>query len=111
MRSFSKISAIENMADKTFRPMLTYADECHHAASATAQEILKKVNARYVYGVSATPVRSDSLEKINFFLLGPVRHKYTALERTAEQGIEYLVYPIKRSVSGSFPIRPWKSRK
>lgn len=68
-------------------------DECHHAASATAQEILKKVNARYVYGVSATPVRSDSLEKINFFLLGPVRHKYTALERTAEQGMEYLVYP------------------
>ena len=68
-------------------------DECHHAASVTAQEILKKVNARYVYGVSATPVRSDSLEKINFFLLGPVRHKYTALERTAEQGIDYLVYP------------------
>ena len=30
-------------------------DECHHAASATAQEILKKVNAKYVYGVSATP--------------------------------------------------------
>lgn len=29
MRSFSKISAIENMADKTFRPMLTYADEAH----------------------------------------------------------------------------------
>ena len=51
------------------------------------------MNARYVYGVSATPVRSDSLEKINFFLLGPVRHKYTALERTAEQGIDYLVYP------------------
>ena len=29
MRSFSKISAIENMTDKTFRPMLTYADEVH----------------------------------------------------------------------------------
>ena len=28
-------------------------DECHHAASATAQEILKKINAKYVYGVSA----------------------------------------------------------
>ena len=27
MRSFGKISAIENMADKTFRPVLTYADE------------------------------------------------------------------------------------
>lgn len=48
-------------------------DECHHGASATAQEILKQVNAKYVYGVSATPMRSDNLEKINYMLLGPIR--------------------------------------
>ena len=59
-------------------------DECHHAASATAQEILKKINAKYVYGVSATPMRSDSLERINYMLLGPVRHSYTAMERSRE---------------------------
>lgn len=68
-------------------------DECHHAASSTAQEILKKVNAKYVYGVSATPMRSDNLEKINFMLLGPVRHRYTALERNTAQGIDHLVIP------------------
>ena len=68
-------------------------DECHHAASSTAQEVLKKVNARYVYGVSATPIRSDSLEKINYLLLGSVRHKYTALERAEDQGIDHFVYP------------------
>lgn len=68
-------------------------DECHHGASATAQEILKRVNAKYVYGVSATPVRSDGLEKINEMLLGPIRHKYTSLERAKEQGIAHLVYP------------------
>lgn len=68
-------------------------DECHHAASATAQEILKRVNAKYVYGVSATPMRSDNLEKINYMLLGPIRHKYTTMERTAEQGIDHFVIP------------------
>lgn len=68
-------------------------DECHHAASATAQEILKRINAKYVYGVSATPMRSDNLEKINYMLLGPVRHSYTAMERNAEQGIDHLVIP------------------
>lgn len=68
-------------------------DECHHAASATAQEILKKVNAKYVYGVSATPMRSDNLEKINYMLLGPIRHQYTALERNESQGIDRLVVP------------------
>lgn len=75
------------------RPILTYADECHHAASTTAQKILKKVNARYVYGVSATPMRSDNLEKINYMLLGPIRHKYTAMERTVEQEIDHFVIP------------------
>ena len=68
-------------------------DECHHAASATAQEILKKVNAKFVYGVSATPFRSDNLEKINHMLIGPIRHKFTAMERAVEQGIDHLVYP------------------
>ena len=37
-------------------------DECHHAASNTAVEVLQKVNARYVYGVSATIKRDDNLE-------------------------------------------------
>ena len=70
-------------------------DECHHAASSTAVEVLKKVNARYVYGVSATIKRDDNLEKIIYMLLGPVRqrHKFTAKERAMEQGILHLVYP------------------
>lgn len=68
-------------------------DECHHAASTTAVEVLQKVNARYVYGVSATPKRSDNLEKIIFMLLGPIRHSFTAKERAIEQGIGHFVYP------------------
>ena len=93
MRSFSKISAIENMAEKTFRPMLTYADECHHAASDTITEVLQKVTAKYVYGVTATPKRSDGLEKINYMLLGPIRYSYSAKEKAKAQGIPHLVYP------------------
>ena len=75
-------------------------DECHHAASATAQEVLKKVNAKYLYGVSATPIRSDNLERINYMLLGQIRHKYTALERTAKQGIDHFVIPRYTRVIG-----------
>ena len=82
-----------NFHEKLYSYGMVIMDECHHAASPTAQEILKKVNAKYVYGVSATPMRSDHLEKINFMLLGPIRYKYTALERTMEQGIEHLVIP------------------
>lgn len=68
-------------------------DECHHAATATVIEILQEVKAKYVYGVTATPMRSDGLEKINYMLLGDVRYRYTAKDRAEEQGIEHLVYP------------------
>ncbi len=68
-------------------------DECHHCGSNTSIEVMQKVNARYVYGVSATPKRGDNLEKIIHMLLGPVRHSYTAKERAMEQGIGHYVYP------------------
>lgn len=68
-------------------------DECHHAASTTVERILREVKAKYVYGVTATPMRSDGLEKINYMLLGDIRYRYTARDRAKEQGIEHLVYP------------------
>lgn len=68
-------------------------DECHHAASAQAQKVLQSVKAKYLYGVSATPVRSDRLEKINYMLLGPIRHQYTAKEHAKAQGIDLFVRP------------------
>ena len=48
------------------------------------------MNARYVYGVSATPKRGDNLEKIIYMLLGPVRHSYTAKEHAVEQESDIL---------------------
>ena len=68
-------------------------DECHHCGSTTSVEVMQKVNARYVYGVSATPKRGDNLEKIIHMLLGPIRHSYTAKERAVAQGIGHYVYP------------------
>lgn len=68
-------------------------DECHHCGSNTSVEVMQKVNARYIYGVSATPKRGDHLEKIIFMLIGPIRHSYTAKERAMEQGIGHYVYP------------------
>lgn len=68
---------------------LILVDECHHAASDTIVDILQEVNAKYVYGVTATPFRGDGLEKINYMLLGPIRYRYTSKDRAKEQGIEY----------------------
>ncbi|MCM1219318.1 MAG: DEAD/DEAH box helicase family protein [Lachnospiraceae bacterium] len=82
---------------------LILVDECHHAASDTIADILQEVNAKYIYGVTATPLRGDGLEKINYMLLGPIRYKYTSKDRAKEQGIEHLVYPrFTRTVAPRF---------
>ena len=75
-------------------------DECHHAASDTAIEVLREVPAKYVYGVTATPKRGDGKEKINEFLLEPVRYRFTSKDRAKEQNIDHFVYPrFTRTVS------------
>ena len=75
-------------------------DECHHSASETVSRILREVSAKYVYGVTATPFRSDGLERINEMFLGPIRFKYTAKERAEELGIDYfIVSRFTRAVS------------
>lgn len=50
--------------------------------------------------MTATPKRGDGKEKINEFLLGPIRYRFTAKDRTREQNIDHLVYPrFTRTVS------------
>lgn len=44
---------------------MVIVDECHHAASHIYMEVLQKINAKYVYGVSATPKRGDHLDKLS----------------------------------------------
>jgi superfamily II DNA or RNA helicase len=56
-------------------------DEAHHIAAATLSQALPRLPARYVIGVSATPDRSDGLEKVLYWLLGPLCFVY---QRTPE---------------------------
>ena len=78
-------------------------EECHHAASDTITGILEEIRARYVYGVTATPMRGDGLEQVNYMLLGPICYRYSAKERANDQNIPHLVYPrFTRAVAPRF---------
>lgn len=99
MTGIVDVAMIRSLKKKDgFHPMLkeysqVYFDECHHAASDSAMEVLQEINAKYVYGVTATPKRGDGKEKINELLIGPVRYRFTAKDRAEEQNIDHLVYP------------------
>lgn len=72
---------------------MVIVDECHHAAAATFENVLRASAAKYVYGMSATVKRGDKQERRLFMQLGPIRHCYTAKERAQKQGIGHFIYP------------------
>jgi superfamily II DNA or RNA helicase len=50
-------------------------DECHHIGAASFEAILSRVRARYVLGLTATPIRRDGQQPIIFMQCGPMRHR------------------------------------
>jgi superfamily II DNA or RNA helicase len=51
-------------------------DECHHVGAVSFDAILRRTKARYVLGLTATPIRRDGQQRIIFMQCGPIR--YTA---------------------------------
>ncbi|MGA8132935.1 MAG: DEAD/DEAH box helicase family protein [Pseudomonas gingeri] len=49
-------------------------DECHHVSAVSFESLLRSAAARYVVGLTATPVRRDGQQPIIFMQCGPIRH-------------------------------------
>ena len=49
-------------------------DECHHVGAVSFDAILKRTRAKYVLGLTATPIRRDGQQPIIFMQCGPIRH-------------------------------------
>ncbi len=50
-------------------------DECHHVPALTFERLLKGVKARFVLGLTATPVRKDGHHPIVIMQCGPIRFR------------------------------------
>ena len=69
------LTKIEDLTEISQAYSQIIIDECHHIPAASFADILKRLPARYVVGLTATPYRKDGLEKILFQQCGPIRHK------------------------------------
>jgi superfamily II DNA or RNA helicase len=49
-------------------------DECHHVGAASFDAILRHAKAKFVLGLTATPIRRDGQQPIIFMQCGPIRH-------------------------------------
>lgn len=72
---------------------MVIADECHHVSAVNFEQILKTVNARYVYGLTATPIRKDGHQPIIFMQCGPIRYSADAKTQMLSQSFERLLVP------------------
>jgi superfamily II DNA or RNA helicase len=65
-------------------------DECHHLSAFSFEAILKSAPARYVLGLTATPIRRDGQQPIIFMQCGPIRH---TAARPESAPVDLLVLP------------------
>lgn len=86
-------------------------DECHHVPAATWMEILGRCPARFRWGLTATPERSDGLGFALGHLLGPIVYRITTRELV---DLGFLLAPsIVPVASGWSPTArhyPWFAR-
>ena len=52
-------------------------DECHHVSAVSFESLLRSAVAKYVVGLTATPIRRDGQQPIIFMQCGPIRHSAT----------------------------------
>jgi superfamily II DNA or RNA helicase len=72
---------------------MVIVDEAHHVGSGQYDQVLSAVSSRYVYGMTATPKRSDGHDRAIFLGCGPKRYEVNVKEQIAEQGLRRLLVP------------------
>lgn len=72
---------------------MVIVDECHHAPAFNFERVLREVNARYVYGLTATPIRKDGHQPIIFMQCGEIRYTSDPKVQQAQQSFRRLLIP------------------
>ncbi len=72
---------------------MVIVDECHHISAFSFEKAIKAAHARYIYGLTATPIRHDGHHPIIFMHCGPVRYELDALSESVKRPFEHVVIP------------------
>lgn len=59
-------------------------DECHHLSALSFERVMKAIRAKYILGLTATPIRRDGLQPLIHMQCGPIRFQVAASTRAKE---------------------------
>jgi len=68
-------------------------DECHHGSAFTFEQVLKTTNAKYVYGLTATPTRKDGHHPIIYMQCGAIRYSVDGKVQAEKRPFEHFIIP------------------
>ncbi|MEW5932349.1 MAG: DEAD/DEAH box helicase family protein [Bacillota bacterium] len=77
-------------------------DECHHVSAFSFEQVLKRVKARYVVGLTATPTRRDGHHPIVIMQCGPIRFRVRSRDQAWSHPFDHVVVPRRTE----FRMRP-----
>ncbi|MGA7221490.1 MAG: DEAD/DEAH box helicase family protein [Candidatus Acidiferrales bacterium] len=69
------------------------ADECHHLSAVTFERLLRQVKAKYILGLTATPIRRDGHHPIIYMQCGSIRFHLTSKKAAQTSLLEHRVIP------------------
>ena len=72
---------------------MVIVDECHHAPAVNFERVLREVNARFVYGLTATPIRKDGHQPIIFMQCGEISYTADSKSQQTQQSFRRLLIP------------------
>lgn len=72
---------------------LVIVDECHHVPALMFERVLKSVTAKYVYGLTATPVRADGRQESIFMQCGDIAYRIDAGTQAKNRLFEHFTVP------------------
>lgn len=82
MQSLSRREDLGELLDQYGQIII---DECHHLSAFSFEAILKQAKAKFVVGLTATPIRRDGHQPIIFMQCGPIRHSAARPETAPAQ--------------------------
>ncbi len=66
-------------------------DECHHLSAVSFEQVMRRVKAKYIVGLTATPTRKDGHHPIIFMQCGPIRFNLSERDAAARSPIRHVV--------------------
>ena len=98
MQSLSRHSTVDPIVEAYGQIIV---DECHHVGAVSFDAILKRAKARFVLGLTATPVRRDGQHPIIFMHCGPIRH---TIARSRERPSTLIVERHPYTTASGIPV-------